>query len=178
MNTAGASDRAGRLLLHSTMDLTRRTVTEDDEPFLQMLFAIVTAEQLKFAELGIGGDQAIALIAHQYNAYTHFYRTTYASADDCILMADSAPAGRLITIDFDHEIRLSDIMIMPEYRRRGICTQVMRDAVASGEASGRIVTLHVERTNPALELYRREGFVVHGESSTHYVMQWQMPSHE
>lgn len=151
----------------------RRAVTADDEPFLEELHAIVTAEQLEFDALGVDPEHRAVITAHQYAAYSHFYRTTYTDAQDSIIEIDGERAGRLIIIDLPGEIRLSDIMVMPAFRRRGICTSVMREEVARGRAGGLIVTLHVERTNPALELYRREGFVVHGESATHYVMQWQ-----
>jgi ribosomal protein S18 acetylase RimI-like enzyme len=156
--------------MSSTPRLHRRPLSGDDLPFVRRLFSTVTREQLMLDRTDFTEEQKQAIVAHQYHAYTSFYTSTYPDRSDSILVLDGADAGRLIVVDMPGEIRLSDIMVAPEFRRRGICTQIMREEIARARSTGAIVTLHVEKTNPALHLYRREGFEEQAGSGSHFVM--------
>jgi predicted GNAT family acetyltransferase len=58
---------------------------------------------------------------------------------------------------------------MPEYRGRGIATQVINGVLE--ENKGRRVHLQTVRENPARELYQRLGFRKYGETETHWLME-------
>jgi ribosomal protein S18 acetylase RimI-like enzyme len=56
--------------------------------------------------------------------------------------------------------RIVDIALLPEQRGKGIGTALLRDLLAEADGTGKRVTIHVERLNPALRLYERLGFRV------------------
>ena len=69
------------------------------------------------------------------------------------------------------EIYLNRIMILPEFQNRGFGTQILREVIERGDCDAVPVRLRVMKVNPAKRLYEREGFVVTGESDTHYMME-------
>jgi ribosomal protein S18 acetylase RimI-like enzyme len=77
-----------------------------------------------------------------------------------VVLVDGEPAGRLYVRRGDREIRIVDIALLPERRGNGIGTSLLRDLLAEADATGKSVTIHVERFNPALRLYERLGFAV------------------
>jgi ribosomal protein S18 acetylase RimI-like enzyme len=56
------------------------------------------------------------------------------------------------------DLRVMDIALLPAWRGRGFGSQLMRALFQLADAEGRSVSIHVERNNPALALYRRLGF--------------------
>ena len=61
-----------------------------------------------------------------------------------------------------------DIALLPEYRGRGIGTALLEELLVEADATGRRVTIHVERFNPARRLYERLGFVEAGDPGGMY----------
>ena len=64
-----------------------------------------------------------------------------------------------------------DIALLPAHRGAGIGTDILRGLLAEAAASGRPVRIHVERTNPALRLYRRLGFVPIADHGVYHLME-------
>jgi ribosomal protein S18 acetylase RimI-like enzyme len=64
-----------------------------------------------------------------------------------------------------------DVALLPEYRGQGIGTQLLRQVLAEGQARGLAVTIHVEKFNPALPLYRRLGFEVKTDRGVYYFLE-------
>jgi ribosomal protein S18 acetylase RimI-like enzyme len=56
------------------------------------------------------------------------------------------------------ELRVVDIALLPEFRRRGIGTGLLRALLEEEAGRGLPVRIHVERFSPALALYERLGF--------------------
>ena len=94
--------------------------------------------------------------------YTH---TTYE-----IVLVDGEPAGRLYVSRWENELRIVDIALVPEFRGRGVGGGLLRELLDEADAAGKRVTIHVERENPALELYRRLGFAVKEEVGGLYLL--------
>jgi len=62
---------------------------------------------------------------------------------------------------------------MPEHRRKGLGEALLRDLLDEAAAAGKAVTIHVEKFNPAMSLYRRLGFVPAGEQGAYDLMRWE-----
>ena len=77
-----------------------------------------------------------------------------------MILVDGEPAGRFYVHRGEREIRIVDVALLPEHRGNGVGTSLIRDLLAEADASGKSVTIHVERLNPALRLYERLGFAV------------------
>ena len=55
------------------------------------------------------------------------------------------------------------VQLMPEYQGRGIGAVLVRDLIDEARAAGIALKLKVLKSNPALRLYERLGFVIVGE---------------
>jgi ribosomal protein S18 acetylase RimI-like enzyme len=103
-------------------------------------------------------EQKEAFLRMQFAAQDAHYRRSYPDASFDLLIVGGMPAGRLCVWRAPSEVRIVDIALLPEFRRRGIGERVLRDLLAEAARTGRTVSLHVERTNPARRLYERLGF--------------------
>ena len=66
-------------------------------------------------------------------------------------------------------------MLAPEVQKAGLGTELMRSAMAMAAEIGVPARLQVLHVNPARRLYERLGFVIHGTTETHYLMEWRPP---
>ncbi|MBS1904115.1 MAG: GNAT family N-acetyltransferase [Bacteroidetes bacterium] len=149
-----------------------RTMVPEDEPFAIRLYGITLRHQMSLDAVGLTQEQIDALTEHQYRLMMIHYNSNYPWADISIVLREGEPVGRLIIIDFENEIRLGDLMILPEYQNNGICTYIMRMHVARGIAQGKKIRLHVEKVNRAVALYEREGFAIVEDLSSHWLMEY------
>ena len=70
------------------------------------------------------------------------------------------------------EIRVIDIALLPEFRRRGIGSSLMDQILDEAVKNNLPVTIHVERFNPALHFYQRLGFRLAEDKGIYYFMKW------
>lgn len=103
-------------------------------------------------------QQKLEFLGQQFDAQDEHYRKNYPGADLLLIEVDDEAAGRFYVKRLASEIRVMDIALLPAYRGRGIGTRILEDLIAEADATGRTVTIHVERFNPALKLYERLGF--------------------
>lgn len=160
-------------MLNSYRDYTFRTITPDDAAFVRHLFGVTLRSQLPFEQTSLSHEETEALIDHQLVAQTLHYSSNYPDAEISIIEQDGEPVGRLIIIRFENELRLGDLMILPEHQNRGICTYIMNEHVAEGLAAGITIRLHVEKFNRAVNLYQRQKFVVIEDLASHWLMEYQ-----
>jgi ribosomal protein S18 acetylase RimI-like enzyme len=102
--------------------------------------------------------QKEAFLRHQFDAQDAWWREHYADASFDVILVEGEPAGRLYVHRGRSEIRIVDIALLPEQRGNGVGTRLLDKLLAEGDADAKIVTIHVERMNPALRLYERLGF--------------------
>jgi ribosomal protein S18 acetylase RimI-like enzyme len=70
----------------------------------------------------------------------------------------------------EHETHLVNIALLPRHQGKGVGAALIRSVIARADADNVPVTLQVFKINPARHLYERLGFVVTGETATHYQM--------
>ena len=104
--------------------------------------------------------QKDAFLRMQFDAQDAWWRENYADASFDVVLVGGEPAGRLYVHRGPSEIRIVDIALLPEHRGSGIGSSLLRDLLAEADESGKSVTIHVERMNPALRLYERLGFAL------------------
>ncbi|WP_018390729.1 GNAT family N-acetyltransferase [Ancylobacter sp. FA202] len=148
--------------------LALRPQTEQDMPFLQALFASVRGSEFE----GNGWPDAFrsAFLDQQFRFQLAHYAQYYADADLLIIERQGAPIGRLYLHRSPSEHRIVDISLLPEARNQGLGGALLDIACAEAHRLGRVVSLHVEKNNPAQRLYRRKGFVQVGESGPYWLM--------
>jgi len=122
------------------------------------VYASTRAEEL--AVVPWDDAQKDAFLRSQFAAQDAWWRENYADASFDFVVVDGEPAGRLYVHRGPSEIRIVDIALLPEHRGHGIGTSLLRELFAEADAVDKSVTIHVERMNPALQLYERLGFVL------------------
>jgi ribosomal protein S18 acetylase RimI-like enzyme len=139
----------------------RRVDRRADAEFLLSVYASTRAQEL--AVVPWTDAELEAFLRMQFDAQDRSYRDQRPAAAFDVIVVDGVPAGRLYVDRSADEIRIVDIALLPEHRGRGVGTGLIGRIVDEGRASGRPVTIHVERGNRARALYDRLGF---GQIST------------
>jgi ribosomal protein S18 acetylase RimI-like enzyme len=142
-----------------------RRAGPEDAPFLRRLHARVLEPE--FAHLGLDPAALAQLLDMQYVAQDRAYRQAHPDADFDLVTLDGEPVGRLSVDRAGETVHVLDIALVPEHRARGIGTELLKRLIAGADRAGRLVTLSVVRTNPALALYRRLGFEPTGGDEVH-----------
>lgn len=150
--------------------LRLRDIEHGDDGFLCQVYASTRAEEL--AVTGWSSEQKHVFLAQQFSAQHQHYQTHYTRAQFSIVLAGDVPAGRLYVARWPREIRIVDIALLPEFRGRGLGTRLLDAILAEGAESGKPVTIHVERFNPALRLYERLGFRETEDKGVYLLLTW------
>lgn len=144
----------------------------DDESFLIEVYRS-TRDDLKM--LPIDEQQKNAILLMQYQAQKQQYDFQYPNADRDIVSFDKKPIGRFIVSRENPAFCVVDISLLPEYRNLGIGTVLLQSVLNEAQRKKRVVVLHVLKTNSAVRLYARLGFVITSETEMHYEMEWRPP---
>jgi ribosomal protein S18 acetylase RimI-like enzyme len=112
----------------------------------------------------------------QFGAQYQHYQLHYPTCERNIIEKDGQPIGRLWIDEWRDQIRLVDIALMPEWRRSGIGSALVREVLERGAKAGKPVTIHVEGYNPALRMYQRMGFEHVDTNGVYYLMKWTPPA--
>lgn len=147
-----------------------RGETADDLPFLERLYASVRGAEL--AATGWPEEVKRTFLASQFAFQTRHYADAYAGADFGIVTRDDDPVGRLYLLRSAQDLRVVDVSLLPEWRGGGFGTALLRAVQAEAAAEGKTVSLHVDMTNPAQNLYRRLDFVEAGTHGPSWRMVW------
>jgi ribosomal protein S18 acetylase RimI-like enzyme len=149
--------------------VARRPARDDDYDFFARVYASIREEEL--APVPFTPEQKAAFLAQQFAAQTAHYAEHYADAAFEVILVDGEPAGRLIVGRWDREIRIADIALLPLFRGAGVGTRLIRSLIDESETAGKALTIHVERTNPAIRLYERLGFAPAREQGLYLKME-------
>ncbi len=151
-------------------DLTLRSITADDLPFLYQVYAGTRTEEL--AQTDWTDEQKTAFLQQQFTAQHDYYLTNYLAAQFQIIEWQGGSIGRLYVDRWADQIRIMDIALLPDQRGHGIGTQLLEAILNEGRLAGLPVTIHVERFNPALRWYERLGFRVVEDKGVYYFLKW------
>jgi ribosomal protein S18 acetylase RimI-like enzyme len=100
------------------------------------------------------------------------FRDAFANDRDhlSIVVAGATPVGCLRVVRDAARWFLAAIVIAPSHQRQGIGAGLVASVCFDAGRLGLPVDLQVLKVNPAIRLYRRLGFVVTGETPTHFAM--------
>src|SRR5690606_24684757 len=148
--------------------VTLRPIAPADLPFLREVYASTRREEL--AAVDWPPAMVEAFLDQQFDAQHRYYQASYADASFDVVLVDGAPAGRLYVRRRPEEIRVVGVALLPAYRGGGVGTGLLRALLDEAAARGVPVTIHVEKMNPALRLYRRLGFVEAEDRGVYWFM--------
>jgi ribosomal protein S18 acetylase RimI-like enzyme len=150
--------------------LRLRPVTDADRDFLVDVYGSTRAEELALVAWADGAKEAF--VEQQFSAQDVHYRTHYPGATLDVVELDGERVGRLYVHRGDRDVRIMDIALLPAFRGRGIGERLVRDVFAEARQAGRTVSIHVERQNRAIGLYRRLGFEPVAEEGVYVLLRW------
>lgn len=149
-------------------DFSLRPAQAEDEAFLFDLYASTREEDIA----GWDDAQKEMFLRLQFTAQQSHYRAVESFLEHRIILIDERPAGRLLVMRTDGEIRLSDIALLSEHRNKGIGTYLILELQREALAADKPLRLHVAHFNRAIRLYERMGFVILEDTGSHLFMEW------
>jgi ribosomal protein S18 acetylase RimI-like enzyme len=108
----------------------------------------------------------------QFAAQDCEYRRNNPNATFDVIELQGRPVGRLYVDRRPTEIRIVDISLLPQFRGGGIGSGLLEPLMREAAVSGRSLTIHVEITNRAENLYTRLGFVEAARQGPYRRMEW------
>lgn len=133
-----------------------RAETDADFDFVCALYAQTREEELAAVEWPAAAKRDF--LDSQCRLQRDHYLLHYRGADRLLIERGSQPIGRVYVHAKPKEIRLMDIALLRDQRRRGIGTSIVRSLQEEARRLGAELSLHVEPTNPAQRIYARLGF--------------------
>ena len=150
--------------------LNFRRITDADLPFLARVYASVRAEELAAAPWT--DEEKTAFLASQFEAQHAHYQKYYPNADWLVTVHQGRDIGRLYIERWPSQHRIIDIAFLPEHCGKGLGAALLRDLLDEAAAAGKAVSIHVEKLNPAMRLYRRLGFETEEDKGVYDLMRW------
>jgi ribosomal protein S18 acetylase RimI-like enzyme len=147
-----------------------RPIAEDDLPFLYQVYASTRIEEL--APVPWSDAQKAAFLTMQFRAQHADYQRNFPGADWLVVARAGVPVGRLYVGRGERAHSVIDIAFLPEHRGHGLGTAVMRDLMDEAGQAGKALSIHVEKFNPAMHLYRRLGFRTVEDKGVYDLMRW------
>ena len=134
--------------------LQRRRPSVADEPFLRDLYASTRPDLALLRE-----DLRAPFLAQQFEAQRAGYQRMFPDSEHDLIVRDGRPVGRVWVDWSETRCLIVDLAILPEYRRQGHGTQIVKELLDRTDLLGIPTYGHVARANePALEFWARLGF--------------------
>lgn len=148
--------------------LRLRPVTEQDQEFLLRVYESTRAQEL--AQVPWSAEQKDAFVKMQFQAQNHHYAAEHPRAHHDIILLDQTPAGRIYLDRSGDVCHILDVTVLPEYRRQGIGSLLLRQILDEAQNAGKAVTIYVETLNPSLGLFERLGFRQASQTGFHLLL--------
>lgn len=137
-----------------------------DREFLRVLYRSLREEELA----RLPAQWVEPFLNQQFDAQMHHYTTYYDTSRYAIIERDGQPIGRLFVDRWPSELRVVDIGLLPAFRGQGIGTVLFTQLLDEADRDGLVVSIHVERNNPAKRLYERLGFIAREVDNEVYLL--------
>ena len=147
-----------------------RRLTESDLPFLGRLYALIRQQEL--AVVPWSDVEKAAFLESQFRAQHAHYQTYYPNADWLVTMRGGEDIGRLYIDRWPTQHGIIDIAFLPKHRGHGLGSALLHDLMDEAATAGKGITIHVEKYNPAMRLYRRLGFKAVEDQGVYDLMRW------
>jgi ribosomal protein S18 acetylase RimI-like enzyme len=152
-----------------------RPATPEDRELLFRVYASTRLAEL--AAVPWSATEKESFLRQQFAAQDRWWRLQYPACSFSVIEVGGVAAGRLYVDRRRQEIRLVDIALLPEHRRGGVGSRLLRELQSEAAEAGLPLTIHVERFNPARALYERLGFrEIESDSEVYTLMEWRAVS--
>lgn len=150
-----------------------QAISEDDLPLLAQIYASSRHDQLVLASWP--AEQRAQFLQQQFEYQHKHYLQAYPEANYDLIYVGEQVIGRLYVNRGTESVHIIDITLLPEFRNQGLGTEIITQLFTEvrNRASGRVLSLSVEKTNNVMSLYHRLGFKIIYDDITYVSMQWQ-----
>jgi GNAT superfamily N-acetyltransferase len=148
-----------------------RPATPGDDALFLEVYTSTREFELQFTEWS--ETEKAGFCRSQFEAQTAHYHLHYPTAEYSAILVDGTPAGRLYVDRWPREIRIMDIALLPAFRGRGVGGGILKTLQDEARDSGKLLSIHVERFNPALRLYDRLGFRLAEDKGVYLLLHWE-----
>jgi ribosomal protein S18 acetylase RimI-like enzyme len=93
----------------------------------------------------------------QLEAQHAHYSKHRVGSDFRVISRNGEAIGRLYLAHWNSEHRIVDIAFLPAHRRKGLGEALLRDLLDEAAGAAKALSIHVEKFNRAMSLYRRLG---------------------
>jgi len=142
-------------------DLQFAVLPRDEQAFAWS-FEVKRAAMRGYIETRWGWDEALQRRLHR----ERFEEKPLAR----ILWRDRA-IGSVSLMRLVTHVRFGEFYLFPDYQRLGLGSRILRHCTQLTDAASLPVRLEYLKWNPVGTLYRRHGFVVIGETESHWLME-------
>ncbi|MCY4568336.1 MAG: N-acetyltransferase [Candidatus Poribacteria bacterium] len=140
--------------------LSFRKAQANDSEFV---FAVKEAAYREYVEHVWGWDD---------NYQRERHNREFASHDFRIIQFRGIDIGFLATSNTSDTLKVNQLFILPEYQGKGIGSACMTFILDDASLEGQCVALQVLKVNTGgIAFYQRLGFLIVGESATHFQME-------
>lgn len=149
-----------------------RPIEKADEPLLLEIYSGTREDEL--AQVPEWPEKSkSAFLHHQFTAQHTFYQQHYPKAEYQIILINGESAGRLYVDRRPDDIHIIDITILPPFRNSGYGAFILNTLMNEANSVHKTVSIYVEKSNRATQLYERLGFTVTDDSNSVYAfMKW------
>ena len=151
--------------------ISLRPVTVEDREFLYRVYASTRVDELMVVPWSVA--QKEVFLRQQFEAQDRHYRLAYPDAEFSVIESGLEKIGRWYVWRGKNDFRIVDIAILPDWRRRGFGTTLIRRLQTEAGEASKPLTIHVEEFNPAQRLYQRLGFRRVKQNGIYWLMQWE-----
>jgi ribosomal protein S18 acetylase RimI-like enzyme len=150
------------------LNLSYSQISDSDQGFLHGLYRSLREPELSLVPWS--EEQKAAFVASQFAAQHQHYLSAYPNGLFQIIKMDDLCVGRFYVSQSEDQIRIIDLTILPEFRGRGIGTQILSETL---ESAGKRVTIYLESFSESVGLFERLGFRIVKDEGI-YVL-WERP---
>lgn len=139
------------------LSLSFSLVSDQDLDFLKSVYR--STREIELVLAGWEEWQVAEFIHMQFSAQNSHYQQHYPDAQFFVIKHEDVPIGRLYIEEWTNEFRIIDIALLQIGRNKGFGTAILMDIGEFAKGKSKKVGIHVEKQNPAKQLYERLGFV-------------------
>ncbi len=151
------------------MTITLRDVSPNDANFLFAVYAGTRAEEM--ALVPWTEEQRLGFLRMQFEAQQAHYHEQFPTAEYKVILAEGEPVGRLYIARDAELIQILDIAVLPERRRQGVGSALVRELIGEAESSGKCIRVYVDSAS-SLSLFERLGFTKVEEVGLNLLLEW------
>lgn len=146
-----------------------------DRAFLRDLYRSTRAEEV--AAAGFDPLTGALFLNSQFDLQCRHFDAHYILGGQRLIgVAQDQPIGRLDLWQNETsgrpDLRVVDLSLLPAWRGQGLGAALLVAVQQAAVEQGRSVSLHVDKFNRALNLYRRLGFKKVGDTGASWRMEW------